>query len=152
MEFKAIIPSYHPLTRMQRDFNQLFDNLFHSSEIAKGSSSSLFHPSLDMEETDKEIHLHLELAGLDEKDISIELKEGILSIRGEKKLNRSESGKNFHIIERSSGSFVRNIELPAHLIQEDKIEASFKNGVLLIRIPKSDHVLQEAKKIPISTS
>jgi HSP20 family protein len=69
-----------------------------------------------------------------------------------KKLNRSESGKNFHIIERSSGSFVRNIELPAHLIQEDKIEASFKNGVLLIRIPKSDHVLQEAKKIPISTS
>lgn len=155
MDIKSLFPTYRrsfdPLVRIQRDFNQLFDDLWKSSGTGRVSSFML-NPFLDMEETEQEITLHMELPGLEEKDITIELKEGMLSIRGEKKIDRSEENKSYHIIERATGSFMRSVELPMNLIKEEEIEAAFKNGVLTIHIPKAENAVSQSKKIAISSS
>ena len=156
MDIKSLIPGYrrsfNPLIRIQGDFNQLFDDLWKSSVTGRSSHSFMLSPSLDMEETDKEITLHMELPGLEEKDIAIELKEGMLSIRGEKKIDRSEENKSYHMIERATGSFMRSVELHMNLIKEEGIEASFKNGVLTIHIPKAENAVSQSRQIAISSS
>jgi HSP20 family protein len=98
-------------------------------------------PAVDIYEEDDSIVAKVELPGMKKEDISVELNNGILKISGEKKREEKVEKKNYHRIERSSGSFERRISLPVET-QADKAKASFKDGVLQIKIPKSD----EAKK------
>ena len=91
--------------------------------------------TLDVSETDNEFTVTADLPGLEEKDINVEVSNNILRIGGEKKLDHEEKGKNFHRIERVSGSFDRSIQLPSP-INEENIQASFKNGVLTITLPR----------------
>ena len=85
-------------------------------------------PTLDVEETDKEVVVKADLPGIDEKDINLTIQDGILSSRGEKK-KRTGERENYHVMERSYGSFQRPIRLP-ETINEDKVEAPFDKGVL----------------------
>lgn len=157
MARRSLIPfnfgkELEPFNWLRREVDSLFDNFWRSSSLQ--SPLSLYErefpltPDLDVSEMDNEFTVVADLPGLEEKDINVEINNNILRISGEKKVDREEKGKNFHRIERLSGSFNRSIQLPA-LINEDNVQASFKNGVLTITLPKSAEAKTKAKHIEV---
>jgi HSP20 family protein len=105
-------------------------------------------PRLDVSETDKEIEVIADLPGLEKKDIDISLDNGVLVIKGEKKEEYKETDKHVHRMERRYGSFYRALRLPTE-VKSDKIEASFKNGVLKITLPKSEEAKKKIARIEV---
>jgi HSP20 family protein len=103
---------------------------------------------MDVKETDKEIVVEAELPGIDDKDISLSVQDGVLTIRGEKKLERDEEKENYRMMERRHGSFQRSVRLP-DTVDEDKVEASFDNGVLKVSLPKRPGAIGKQRTIPI---
>jgi HSP20 family protein len=85
---------------------------------------------------------------MDPKDISISLSNDYVTIKGEKKQEREEKDENYHLIERSYGSFTRSVRLSKE-VQGDKITASFKNGVLKVTLPKSEEARKKEIKIKV---
>lgn len=141
----------NPIASLRRDIDSLFDNFFMGFAMEPlGDNLSVFSPSIDITETDKEIKVTAELPGMDEKDIDVFLNKDTLTIKGEKKEEKEDKGKNYYRVERSFGSFRRTIHLPVE-IETDKIEAKFKKGVLTVNLPKSAKAMAEKKKIAIKT-
>jgi HSP20 family protein len=105
-------------------------------------------PSMDVSETDSEINVRAELPGLEAEDIELDVSGDVLSIRGEKKGKAETKEENYHTRESYYGSFHRSIRLPCE-VQSDNVEANFKNGVLGIRLPKSERT--RSKKIKIKS-
>jgi HSP20 family protein len=126
----------NPVFTLHREMNRMFDDVFRGFDLAPfGSSrglSGLGWPQIDIDETDKEVLITAELPGLDEKDVSLEIADGVLSISGEKKTESADKARRFS--ERYYGRFERRI--PLEDVDEDKVSASFKNGVLTITMPK----------------
>ncbi|MEW6117366.1 MAG: Hsp20/alpha crystallin family protein [Nitrospirota bacterium] len=138
-----------PFTMLQREMNDLFDNFFRSFDIAPfGSRMGEFTPRVDVSETDKEIKVSAELPGMDEKDIEVTLNKDSLTIKGEKKEEKEDKGKDYYRMERSYGSFSRTIPLPLE-VETDRAEATFKKGVLTVTLPKTAKAIKETKKIAI---
>lgn len=100
-------------------------------------------PRLDITETEKTVEVKAELPGLERKDIDITLDRDLLVIKGEKKVEKEEKDRYYHRVERRYGSFCRSVRLPAH-VTEEKIDATFKDGILTITLPK---VKSEVKKV-----
>jgi len=103
-------------------------------------------PRVDIAETDKAFVIKMEVPEVDKKDVKIEVEHGILKIMGERKREKEEQGKKFHRIERCYGSFCRSFTLPKN-IEEGKIEAKFKDGMLTVELPKVE--LPKSKPIEI---
>lgn len=142
----------HPFDSLQREMARVFDRFTHGfgrDELAKREEwwGSAF-PAVDIAETDKEILVTAELPGLDEKDLDVTLRGNHLHIRGEKKAEKEEKGELYYHKESSYGAFHRAIPLPAE-VEEDRIEATYKKGVLKIKLPKSAEALKTRKKISI---
>lgn len=106
-------------------------------------------PKVETAEDDKQYEIFVELPGVDEKDVSISVDSGVLTIKGEKKSERREKKKDYHLSERSYGSFQRSFHLPENADQ-DKISADFSNGLLRIALPKSAGSKAGERKIAIS--
>jgi HSP20 family protein len=106
-------------------------------------------PSTDVTETDKEIEISAELPGLEEKDVQVNLADGVLTIRGEKNAEKEEKDKNYRLVERSYGSFERSIALPEGVKSED-VKASIAKGVLTVKVPKP--ALAQARKIEVKSA
>jgi HSP20 family protein len=106
--------------------------------------------NMDVKETDKEIVIEAELPGMEEKDVSLTLQEGVLTVQGEKKIEYDEDKENDHMMERRYGSFQRSLRLP-DTVDEDKVEARFENGVLRITLPKRPEAGGAQRKIEIKT-
>ena len=102
-------------------------------------------PNMDVKETDKEIVIEAELPGMEEKDVSLTLQEGVLTVQGEKKIEYDEDKENYHMMERRS-----SLRLP-DTVDEDKVEARFENGVLRITLPKRPEAGGAQRKIEIKT-
>lgn len=129
-----------PFNWLRREVDTLFDTLWRSPNLQSQPSSYERNfpliPDIDVSETHNEFTISADLPGLEEKDINVDIYNNILRISGEKKLEREEKDKNFYRMERLSGSFDRSIQLSS-AINEDNIQANFKNGVLTITLPKS---------------
>lgn len=142
----------NPFTGLQKRVNRLFEDFFSGFELEPFGSlweGGSFSPKLNVTEDEKELRVTAELPGMDEKDIDISLTKDALTIRGEKKEEYEEKeGKNSYYTERSYGSFQRTIPLTV-AVDEDKIDASFKKGLLTIRLPKTAEAQRETKKITI---
>ena len=145
------------LLSFQREMNRLFDNFFSGFELAPGPfgsgkdsmSKSVFSPSVDVAETDGEVKVSAELAGMDEKDVTVELGEDMITICGEKREEREDAGKNWYRREMSYGSFHRAIPLPAK-VDGEKAKAKFKRGKLTVTMPKKKESAAKRRSIPIS--
>jgi HSP20 family protein len=157
MSWKSLIPvgreragvarrDANPFLSLQQEVERLFDD-FARGFPAFGPTS--LTPSMDVTETDKEIELTAELPGLEEKDVQINLADNVLTIRGEKKAEKEEKDKNYHLVERSYGAFSRSIELPGG-VDADKIKATITKGVLKVTVPKP--AAATAKKIEVKTA
>jgi HSP20 family protein len=137
-------PEFGLFGSLQREIDRLFDDFAHGF----GGQGNLL-PSMDVTESDKEIEIAAELPGLERKDVDISIEDNVLTIRGEKKIEREEKdekNKNYRLAERSYGLFYRVLELP-NGIDPSKVQASMSNGVLKIKIPKPAR--SEAKKIEV---
>lgn len=122
----------NPLTMLQQEMDRLFDGF---SKSFTGLSSRTLMPSMDLAETDDEIELTADLPGMEEKDVQLNVVDNHLMIRGEKKNQREEKEKDYHLVERNYGSFVRTVELPPG-VNLDSIKAVMSKGVLKVTVPK----------------
>lgn len=108
-----------------------------------------FSPNLDVVEDDRQLQVSVELPGLDEKDFEVSLSHHQLIISGQKKEEKEQKGKNYYRMERSYGSFQRTVPLPDG-VDESNVQATFKQGVLTVTLPKTQ-VVEERKKITVKT-
>ena len=143
----------NPLLSLHREMNRLFDDVFRSFNghpRVFGSVSSLHTgwPNIEISETDKNIKVTVEIPGLEEKDIEVLLDDGILTLRGEKYSEVEDKEKQ--LSECFYGHVERRI-LVGREIEEDKIEASFKNGILNVDLPKSAKAQSQGKRIAIKS-
>jgi len=141
----------NPFLTLHREMNRLFDDVFNRFESGtpalSGRIPTWSWPSLEVNASDKEVRISAELPGMDEKDVEILVDDDVLTIRGEK---RSETeDKDPHFSERYYGRFERSIALPFE-VEDDKAEATFKNGVLTVALPKSANAQDKAKRIAIN--
>ena len=118
------------------------------SLLQGGGATEATVPSVDVHENTNAITIEADLPGLDEKDVSVTLANGVLSIKGERKSEREEKNENYYLTERSFGSFERSLRLP-ETVDENKIEASFDKGVLRIVAAKKPEAVKAEKKIEV---
>lgn len=137
---------FSDLTGMQQEMNRVFDEFF--GERQGDMAQCTWTPMVDVSETDAELKIRAELPGLTQENIEIHLQDNVLTLQGEKKQEQKEERENFHRVERCYGTFSRSFSLPAN-VKTDAIQATFKNGVLLITLPKVEEA--KPKKIEIST-
>jgi HSP20 family protein len=132
-----------PVFGLRREIDRLFDDAF----AGRGSSGNWL-PAVDIHETSNELRLDVELPGIREEDVELEVENGMLSIRGQKSAERKEGAEEgrYHLVERSYGTFFRSFQLPAG-VDEKQIHADYDQGVLHIRIPKA--ALPQPRRIQI---
>ncbi|MBV8922303.1 Hsp20/alpha crystallin family protein [Bradyrhizobium sp.] len=166
MAFRDIIPwsrnqqlapsreTFDPFFTLHREMNRLFDDAFRSfgafgalSRFGSPLMEGQFGwPKIELTETDKAVTVSAELPGLSENDVQIEVANGVLSIRGEKKAERSDQAK--FVTERFYGSFERQI--PLENVEADKAVADFSNGVLTVTLPKAEQARDNVRRIAIN--
>jgi len=134
--------------------NTLFDDFFSGFDVTPrsfaGKGFGAFSPSVDVKESEGEFTIRAELPGVEEKDIEVTVTGDSVTIKGEKNEEKEDKGESYYYMERSYGSFNRVIPLSAET-DADKAQASFKNGVLNITIPKSQAAKAKGTKVPIKT-
>ena len=121
---------------MPNSFSSMLDRFFNESVNSRNFTG--FTPHVDACETDKGFELELSLPGVKPEDINIDFQEGKLTITGERKMEKKEDGRRYHILETQYGSFSRTFYLPDK-VNPDKISAHFEDGVLLVNVPKDEH-------------
>lgn len=141
----------NPLVSLQRDINHVFEDFWRKVEHGwngGGNAVGMFGPSTDITETDDHVEVSVELPGMTENDIDISLSGNAMTIRGEKKNEREQEHKGIYMSERSYGSFYRTMPLPAG-VDTEKADATFKNGVLTVSLPKTKEAQAQIKRIPV---
>jgi HSP20 family protein len=135
---------------IQGEVNRLFDSFFgRPSAVATGSGLRMWAPVLDMHETKDDVVLNFELPGITEKDISLSITGDLLTLKGERTFNRDAKDDNYHHVERAYGKFERSVQLPM-AVQASKVKATYRDGVLEVRLPKAEEVKPKAIKIDIA--
>jgi HSP20 family protein len=131
-----------PFLALHREMNRMFDDVLRDFDMSRSSGSAW--PQIEISETNDEIRIVAELAGLEQRDVDITLDSGVLTLKGEKRLETEDAVYN----ERWHGAFERDIPVGED-VDADKIKASFKNGVLTIRVAKKPDAQREVKRIAI---
>ncbi len=106
-------------------------------------------PVVDVMETDEEFQIRAELPGVEKKDVKLSVEEGVLTISGYREQEKEEKGKRYHRIERAYGSFARSFTVP-DAVDEQKVAAEFKNGVLTVRLPKSEKARPKSIEVTVT--
>ncbi|MBW2606820.1 MAG: Hsp20/alpha crystallin family protein [Deltaproteobacteria bacterium] len=138
---------FRNVAALQDRINRIFDESFsRTADLEDDISMSAWKPSVDIYETDEAIILKAELPGIKKEDVSVEVKDNILTLKGERAEEKEIKEKNYYRKERAFGTFNRAFNLQ-HRIQPDKIKARFKDGVLEIEIPKPEE--EKPKQITV---
>ena len=145
-----------PFTAMRAEMDRVFNSFLGRgfggfNALSRNEWSDAVVPSIDVRETETELVIEAELPGMDEKDVSVTLSNGVLTLKGEKKSEREEKKEDYHLMERSYGSFQRSFRL-ADTIDPDKVTAAFDKGVLKITLGKRSEAVKTEKRIPIGKS
>jgi HSP20 family protein len=151
----ALYRDADPFMALHREVNRLFDDVFRDfGSFGMGRFPSLASsrmswgwPNVEVSETDKEIRVTAELPGLEEKDVEVMLDDDVLTLRGERRSEADDMDRQFS--ERFYGRFERRIALGTE-VDEGKVEARFKNGVLTVTMPKTERAQSKAKRIAIN--
>jgi HSP20 family protein len=132
-----------PFLSLHREMNRLFDDVLRGTGLpaatgnqGQGRVGNFVNASMNVSETENEIRITAELPGVTEQDIDVSLDDDVLTIRGEKKFERTDDKENFHFVERSYGTFQRSLRLPFPVAPE-QIQARFENGVLTVTLTKT---------------
>jgi HSP20 family protein len=139
---------FRDFDRMRREMDRFWDSFFEVGSRRRTEEGGEWVPSLDVSETKNDLIVKAELPGMDPKDIDISLSDGTLIIKGERKQEKEEKEKDYHLIERSYGTFARMVRLPKE-VKRDKISASYKDGILKVILPKSNQAMTKEVKIKV---
>lgn len=163
-EKTAAPQAWHPFETLHREIDRLFDDFgrdfwrspfrrsaFDIEPFWGGEAKFVTAPAVDIAEKDNAYEITADLPGLDEKNIEVQLSNGNLTIKGEKKEEKEEKKKDFYLQERRFGSFERTFGVPEG-VDTDKVEASFKKGVLTVTLPKKPEAQKPAKKIDVKAA
>jgi HSP20 family protein len=129
---------FQEFTALQRQMNRLFDNVFSRTPLMPFDENLAgweFGPPVDIYEDDQKLTFKVEVPGIDEKDIKVEIENKVLTVRGERKLEKDIKEENFRRMERHYGAFSRSFTLPS-TVDPEKIEANYTHGVLAVQMPK----------------
>jgi HSP20 family protein len=137
-----------PFDLLQSEIGRVFDSFNGFNTWPATFTDRFFSPSMEVTETDSVIEVSTELPGMDEKDVEISVADGVLTIRGEKKLEKDEKKKNYRLVERSYGSFERSVALPQG-VDAAKVKAAMTKGVLKVEIPKPAAAKGQQVKIAV---
>ena len=133
-----------------RDLEDLESRLMRLSEdFGDGETVTAWRPAVDLTESDEEFRLTAEFPGMSADDIEVEVHEGDLILRGRKEMEEERDEEDYHVTERSYGEFYRRFTLPSS-VEAEEIAAEMKDGVLTVRLPKSER--EAGRKIQISGS
>lgn len=132
-----------PLTSLQRDVDQLFEGFLPRNGE---NGTSLYHPAVDLWETDDQYVFAFDLPGLTKEDVTITYQDGMLQVSGER-VRTADERLHFHRLERPHGRFFRSVRLDRG-VEVDGIRARFERGVLMIEVPKAEEV--KPRRIEIS--
>jgi HSP20 family protein len=155
-ESTILVRPLETMSRLEQDMERMFHEFWRRPFLSlwdhehswPGRMLSLQMPAMDVYEEKDEVVVKAELPGLSKEDLEVTLTESTLTLKGEKKKEEEVKEKNFYRSERSSGSFVRTIDLPAE-VKTDQTKASFENGVLEIRLPKTEDAKRKVIKVKI---
>jgi HSP20 family protein len=145
----ARLEPFRGLSTLQDQFNRLFNESFrtHSEESALTS----WAPTVDIYETPNELVVKADLPDVNEKDIDVRVENNLLTIRGERKFEKSVSEENFLRVERTYGSFSRSFSLP-NTVNPEAIGAEYKNGVLTVTLPKREESKPRQVKVTVNAA
>jgi HSP20 family protein len=150
----STLQTWRPFEALRREMDRLFDDFDGGSwrsplrriEAAFGKI-----PAVDVTETDKSYEIAAELPGMDEKNVEVKLANGVLTIKGQKQDEKEETKKDYYMRERSFGSFERSFTVPEG-VDNEKVEATFKKGVLTVTLPKSAETQKAEQKITVKAA
>lgn len=125
------------LSSLQNEMNRLFSTFFDAPTTGNGGAARRWVPAMDLVETEEHFVLRADLPGVDEKDVTIELENNVLTLAGERRSEHEEKREGYYRVERATGAFSRALTLPEG-IDPDAVQADFDNGVLEIRVPKPE--------------
>lgn len=164
MDLKSLIPfggtgglsrgSDDPFTSLRREMDRMFDDFTRGWHVpAALSTNGFLTPKMNVAETDRGLEITAELPGIDQKDIEVDVADGVLTVMARHKDEKEERDekKHFHIVERTSGTFLRRLAVPFPP-DEDKVEAHFENGVLKIVVPREAGTEKSVRKIEVRGS
>lgn len=128
---------FRDLNLLQDRMNRLFEDAGRGYRGDEPVSTSTWSPAVDIYETGSEIVVKAELPGIDRKDITLHLENNVLTLKGDRKFEKETSEENYQRIERSYGGFSRSFNIPS-MVDEEKIRADYRDGVLKIVLPKKE--------------
>ncbi len=143
----AMLTRYEPfrdLARLQDEMTRLFDDRFY-----KAGESVGWTPACDIYEDDEGVALRFDLAGVEPKDVDIRFENGVLTLRGERKLEKEDRRDNYHRVELAYGTFTRTFALPG-TVDAEKIKAEAKNGILTVMLPKKAEAKPRAIQVKVT--
>ena len=134
---------WDPWTELETMNRQLSRLLGDDHSLTFDDASGQWAPRVDIRETDEALLVQAELPGIDKKDVKLEVRDGVLTLSGERRYEKDVKEENVHRIERSYGSFARSFSLPTN-VDAEKVEAHMKDGVLEVRLPKRESAKPKA--------
>lgn len=142
-----------PVQALQQNIDRVFEDFWRTFNLPMlgdwdGGAASAVVPRVDVRETDEEVEVVAELPGMEEADVDVSVSQGMLTISGEKRSEREEEDDGYVLRERSFGRVERIVPLPEGL-DVDSAQATFRNGVLTVRIPKTAETQRAAKRISV---
>ena len=130
------------------EMDELFHNRLASVLGGEGVQSVAWSPVVDIEETELNYLIRAELPGLSKEKVKVTVEDGVLTLSGERDLERKVEGKTFHHIERSHGTFTRSFTLPGNA-EAESVSANYKDGLLEIRVAKSEEALPKSIEVRV---
>ena len=163
VDFKALVPwrskaqtpaprddYFDPFVTFRREMDRMFDDFFGGPRANSGSWPALT-PAVGIDETEKELVITAELPGVTEKDVEVNLAGDVLTIRGEKKAEHEQRNGDGYYMERRFGAFTRSVRLPFE-VSDDNVQATFKDGVLTIQLPKPSELQKPVRRIEVKSA
>src|SRR5256885_15748837 len=147
--FGTFMDRREPFRDIQGEMNRLFDSFFgRPLATATGTESRVWMPVVDMYETKDDLILRFELPGVSEKDVSLSITDDVLTVKGERSFDQESKDDHAYHVERAYGKFERSVELPVP-VQVDRAKATYRDGVLEVRLPKAAEAKPKEIKIDI---
>jgi HSP20 family protein len=162
MNIKSLIPfgfgsmparGTDPFGDLRREMDRLFDEFSKGWTLPETADMGFLTPKVNVAETDAGLEMTAELPGIDQKDIELDITDGVLTLKAKREVEKEEKDetKTYHLVERSSGTFLRRFPLP-FAVADDKVEATFDKGVLKVVVPRTPETVKPVKKIEVKAA
>ena len=142
-----------PFGDLRRDIDRLFDDFTKGWALPDMSGAGFLTPKVNVAESEKGLELTADLPGIDQKDIELDLTDGVMTLKAKREETKEEKdeAKTHHLVERSTGTYLRRIPLP-FAAADDAIQATFDKGVLTVVVPRAPETAKPVKKIEVKAA